>query len=120
MIRCVVSMLEPYVRVDEHRPLGARGRALWLRIAALALLGAVALVIIAIPGLASERSSPAGLAADVAVVVVLAAVSVRAYVLLRRADLPRLRALLIAVLLMPATIAVPVFLLWLLVQLSSS
>jgi hypothetical protein len=120
MIRCVLSMLEPYVRMDEHMPLGARGRALWLRIAALALLGAVALVVIAIPGLATERSSPAGFAVAVAVVVVLAAVSVRAYVLLRRADLPSPRALVITVLLMPATIAVPVFLLWLLVQLSSS
>jgi uncharacterized membrane-anchored protein len=105
-------------RTSAHDP--GRSRWLWLHVLGLVVLGGVLLLVISLPGLASDdQQSRPGLGLYVVLVLVVAAVTSRTYVLVRRSDASKRRALLIALAVVPGSYCMAVLFLWLIVTISS-
>lgn len=96
-------------------------RWLWLRVLGMVVLGAFLLLLVSLPGLASDQGqwSP-GLAWYLMLAAVLAAVMSRTYVLVRRSAVSRLRAVLVSVAVILGSYCAAILFLWLVVTLSSS
>lgn len=99
--------MDPPTSAHRRRP------ELWLRVAGLTLLGGVLILIISIPGLASEdQSTSPGIAGFAAAALVFVGVAARVYVVLRRAAVPPRRALLVALAALPTAFAIALLLVW--------
>jgi hypothetical protein len=85
------------------------------------VLGGVLLFVISLPGLANEdQSSSPGLGLYAVLALVVAAVTSRTYVVVRRSGPSKRRALLVALAVVPGSYCVAVLILWLIVYLFSS
>lgn len=93
-----------------------RGRRLWLRVLGLVVLGGVLLLVISLPGWASEdQQSGPGLGVYVILALVLAGVTSRTYVVVRRSGVAKRRALLVAVAVVPGSYCAAVLIFFLIV-----
>jgi hypothetical protein len=110
----------PSLEPSTGRPSPAKSRLLWLRILGMVVLGGISLLVISLPGLASDdqQTSP-GVWWYVALASIVAAVTMRTYVLVRRSASSKPRALLIALTVVPASYIVAILFIWLLVTASS-
>jgi hypothetical protein len=107
------------IRTAASAPGGSR----WLRLRVLGLvvLGGVLLLVISLPGLANEdQQSRPGLGVYVVLALVLAGVTSRTYVVVRRSGVAKLRALLVAIAVVPGSYCVAVLIFFLIVYLFSS
>ena len=106
------------IRTAASAPGGSR---LWLRVLGLVVLGGVLLLVISLPGLANEdQSSRPSLGLDVVLVLVLAGVTSRTYVIVRRSGVAKLRALLVSIAVVPGSYCMAVLIFFLIVYLFSS
>jgi hypothetical protein len=106
------------VRKAERRP--AKRWVVWLRVLGLVVLGSVLLLVISLPGLASEdQLSGPGVGWFVALAVVVVALVACTYVVVRHSLLSRRPAALIAVAVVPASYAFAGLITWLVVTVSS-
>jgi hypothetical protein len=106
------------IRSAEQRP--AKRWVLWLRLLGLVVPGGIALLVISLPGLASDdQLSGPSVGSFVALAVVILAVASCAYFVVRRSVSSRRRAVLIAIAVVPLPYAVAVLVFWLIVTVSS-
>ena len=79
------------------------------------------MLVISLPGLANEdQSSRPSLGLDVVLVLVLAGVTSRTYVIVRRSGVAKLRALLVSIAVVPGSYCMAVLIFFLIVYLFSS
>jgi hypothetical protein len=97
---------------------GHNGRALWLRIAVLVLVGACVTIVISLPFALEGAPSP-DLWYYAAIGATFAAVGIGGYCLLRCWGLPRGRALFLAAAVLPAPYAVVFMFVWIFVSAQS-
>ncbi len=110
----------PDLKVPTASPRPANGRPLWLRILGLTILGGVLLLVISLPGLASDdQQTQPGAWWYVALALIIATVMSRTYVIVRRSASSKPRALVIAIAVVPASYIAAILFFWLIATVSS-